>query len=249
MITAIFPTTIKNRKYLELAVYSLESNSSQSYKVIVSENGEGTPYAPGQWSAINRVLDQVDTEYVAIFNDDMYFAPDWDRMADFSYDCFCPNWIEPVTIGSAPPFLKLNAGDSLETFNMVVTDKFIKMNDEYNIENGFNLGCFIKTDLLKKIGGCDEMYDPYGSNGDTDLQMKIELAGVMPVRNRGMLIYHFGSKSESFTPDKQSYWQKNWDYLTDKWGFNRDDAKSDTWYCKNMIMYDKLKYHPDWEEK
>jgi hypothetical protein len=69
------------------------------------------------------------------------------------------------------------------------------------------------------------------------------------MRLRDVLVYHFSNKSGTFDGTHQDFWQNNWDYLQSKWGFNRDEAGSDTWYCKDMIMWDRLKYHPKWEGK
>jgi len=245
MLSIIIPTLKSNKKYLDLCIESLSENTTGDFKILVEENGKDTDYAPGQWGAVNRGLAKVDTDWTMVVNDDMYFPQGWDRYIDYSYDCFSPNWIEPPEVGSAPPFLKLNAGNTLETFNKEEVDKFALNNEDLSVENGFNLGFIIKTDLFRKIEGFDEMYDPYGSNGDSDFQYKLEIAGVTPKRNRSMLIYHFGSKSESFTPDKQSYWQKNYEYFTEKWGIKRADSP-DIWYHNLKIDKDQLKYKPDW---
>ena len=245
MISIIIPTLKSNHNYLDVCLDSLSENTKTSYEIFVEENGKDTPYAPGQWGAVNRALEKITTPWTMVANDDTYFPEGWDKYIDFSYDCFCPNYIEPPEVGSAPPFLKLNAGSDLDTFNKKEVDDFVAKNEDRTVENGFNLGFIIKTDLFKKIGGFDEMYDPYGSNGDSDFQYKLEIAGITPKRNRGMLVYHFGSKSESFTPDKQHYWQKNYDYFTEKWGIKRADSP-DIWYHNLKIDKDQLRYRPDW---
>ena len=245
MITAIFPTTPKTKPYLDLATSSLQNNSVNDYKIIVAENGAGTDYPQGQCTAVNRVLDKVDTEWTAVFNDDFYFPFNWDHQITFKFDVECPNWIEPMSVGSAPPFLKLDISDNIEAFNFNLVENFFEDNEDFRIENGFNLGFFIKTDLFKKIGGYDEAYDPWGSNSDSDLQYKLEIAGIQPKRNRGSLLYHFGSKSGTFDTERQSYWQKNWDYFVEKWGFYREESP-DIWNHNLHIPLDKLKYRPSW---
>lgn len=264
----------KNEDYLELCVTSLRE-SGITWDIIVVTNGASAPPKfnfrgitrhlhikdQGQGRAVNIGVSTLPTDinYFMVANDDMYFAPGWDKNLRFGFDCFSPNLVEPTNNhGSAPPFMKFNGGFTLEEFKKEAIDKFIKkeVNKEYSPqdknETGFNLPFFIKKKLWDCVGGYDEAYDPWGASSDTDLQMKIELAGVIPMRLRDVLVYHFSNKSGTFDfsePERQAFWQNNWEYLQDKWGFNRDEAGSDTWYHRNMIMYDKLKYHPEWEGK
>jgi hypothetical protein len=89
------------------------------------------------------------------------------------------------------------------------------------------------------------MYDPWSSNSDSDLEYKCILAGIQPKVLRGVFVYHFGMKSGTFDPDQQVYWQKNWDYFNEKWGFSRVDTpfiqKADV-----QIDTQKLKHKPKW---
>jgi glycosyltransferase involved in cell wall biosynthesis len=245
-VTVIIPTITKTADYLLKTTDSLVMNTTRFEPVIkIMLNGPGTDMPAGQCQAVNEAVNNVDTEWIMVCNDDFYFAPGWDKGLSFTHPCFSPNWIEPMEVGSAPPFLKLDGGSDLETFKQEVVDNFVSEHGDMTVENGFNLGFFIKTDIFRKIGGYDIMYDPYGSNSDSDLQYKLEIAGVQPKRCRGALIYHFGSKSDSVTPDKQVYWQKNYDYFTEKWGIVRADSP-DIWYHNLKIPIDQLKYRPDW---
>lgn len=253
-------------EYLKLCVESLRKSGFDGQIIVVTN---GSKYNPpldeiegisihlhtrdqGQCGAVNRGAQVATGDYLMISNSDMYYAPGWDKYLIPHYNVFSPNLIEPTdNAGSAAPFLKLDAGNSIETFDRKKVDDFVAKR-EYEIpdlELGFNLPFFIKRDLWDLLGGYDIAYDPWGASSDTDLQMKIELAGVTPRRLRNILVYHFSNKTPTFSPENQAFWQFNWDYLQEKWGFNRDEAGSDTWHCKNMIMWDKLKYHPDWERK
>ncbi len=124
------------------------------------------------------------------------------------------------------------------------------VNDDHVVEAGFNLPFFIDVELWRTIEGYDTKYDPWGSNSDTDLQTKINLAGVIPKRLRDVLVYHFSNKSGTFDGSHQEEWQRNFDYYRTKWGYTRDDEpKADVWYNKNIILRDKLIYDPDWAWK
>jgi len=247
LVSIIIPSLKKNEDYLNLCVNSLIEHTSFSFEILIAENGEGTDFPQGQCMAVNRVAKQAQGDWIMISNDDMYFPYDWDKKIDFEVsDCFSPNLVEPLEQGSAPPFLKLHAGNELN-FNRDMVNYFCLANKDEKIEHGMNFPVFIKKSLWDKIGGYDEKYDPWGSNGDNDLQNKIILAGVHPKRNRGMLVYHLGSKSGTCVNGQiahQDYWQKNWDYFIEKWGFPRTE---DPWGLVTIPAENK--FHPNWEVK
>lgn len=268
-VTAIIPTlAFKNTEYLKVCVESLRATTDWDIVVVSNGTKDKPVYSDikgitrhihtrdqGQANAVNIGAQTAspDTEYLFVSNDDMYYAPDWNKHLEFRFNCFSPNLVEPTNNkGSAKPFLKCNGGFTLEEFDKNEVDTFTSKRVDFNspdptFEIGFNLPFFIKKEVWDVIDGYDIAYDPWGSNSDTDLQTKIELAGIIPMRLKTVLVYHFSNKSGTFDGTHQDYWQNNWDYYTDKWGFNRDDTNGDPWYCHNMIDYNKLKYHPDWE--
>lgn len=264
-ITAIIPTTEKTKDYLKLCVESLRVTVDWDI-IVVSNGGDYYPLdipgmtirlhnkEQGQCRAVNLGTQRASsgTDYFFVSNDDMYYAPDWNKNLRFDDLCFSPNLIEPTNnAGSAPPFKKLDGGLTLEEFRKDIVDRYVweAIHNREEEETGFNLPFFIHKDVWQTIGGYDEKYDPWGSNSDTDLQTLIELAGVTPKRLRDVLVYHFGSKSGTFEAPNQELWWRNFIYYTDKFGFNRDQLGSDTWYCKDMIDWEKLKFKPDWVGK
>ncbi len=268
-ILAVIPTMPHNVKYAELCVRSLLDTTDFLIAVVVNGNdGKAlTDYEfpieddrvklivaniQGQCHAVNMGSQMLqDYDYLFVTNDDMYYAPGWMKELDEWPLCWSPNLIEPTNnAGSAPPFLKLDAGLTVEEFDKDKVDEFIREHDELEETTGFNLPFFIRHDLWVDIRGFDEYYDPWGSNSDTDLQTKVELAGVQPMRLRDHLVYHFSNKSGTFDGSHQTDWQRNWDYYTEKWGFNRDDEPiPDTWMATKMVNREKLIWHPDFEGK
>lgn len=263
-------------EYLKVCVESLRATTD--WDIVVVTNGtKGKPNLgnidgvtrhihtsdQGQGNAVNIGVQTVapDTDYIFISNSDMYYAPGWNDRLLFDHMCFSPNLVEPTNNnGSADPFLKYDGGFTLDEFSKGNVDMYVKAkidsmkvmfkgNFVKNEEVGLNFPVFIKKELWDTIGGYDIAYDPWGSNSDTDLQTKVELAGVTPIRILDVLVYHFSNKSGTFDGTHQDYWQNNWDYYLDKWGFDRDTTGGDPWYCKNMIDYDALKYHPSWKGK
>jgi hypothetical protein len=266
-VSIIIPTTRETLPYCELTVKSLR-DSGCHWDIIAVLNGTNEHYPKqmagarivinrdkGQCNAVNigARLSAPDSEYFFISNDDMYYAPGWDKNLRFDHPVFSPNLLEPTTgPGSAPPFLTIDGGFTLDTFDKAIVDEAVDQHVNTKMQTrattGFNFPVFIKADVWRTIGGYDTKYDPWGSNSDTDLQTKIELAGIQPMRLRDVLVYHFSNKSGTFDGTHQAEWQKNWDYYTSKWGFNRDDEpKPDTWMATNMVNREKNIYHPIWE--
>lgn len=253
--------------YLELCVESLRQ--SVDWPIIVVTNGsnikpeldiEGVTKhlhisTQGQCRAVNVGVQSVpeDSEYVLISNSDMYYAPKWAEHLRFEHPVFSPNLMEPVdNAGSAPPFLKEDGGLTLKEFKKDHIDGKVKQIADTGLvapENGFNFPFFIRKDVWDEIEGYDEAYDPWGSNGDTDLQTKIAVAGITPMRYLDVIVYHFSNKSGTFDGSHQAEWQQNWDYFTEKWGFNRDSFPADVWSHKNMVDWKNLRYKPTWLNK
>lgn len=260
-VAAIIPVLAGvTEEYAKLCIESLRATTD--WDIIVVSNGPGAKpdfskvkgvtvhlYTrdQGQCRAVNLGARWANgADYIFISNDDMYYAPGWNRNLIFAdMPVFSPNLVEPENNkGSAAPFLKLDAGYTLEEFDREKVDKFVA---DYNpLENqplheaGLNFPLFVRKDLWDFIGGYDEAYDPWGSNSDTDLQTRINLAGVQPMRMRDVLVYHFSNKSGTFE-GHQDFYSHNIEYFLDKFGFDRDQLGSDVWYNKDMLPKDKSK--------
>lgn len=249
----------ETQPYLKLCVESLRE-SGFGGEIIVVTNGIPTAETldidgisrrihtrtQGQCNAVNIGVSTTTSDYVMISNDDMYYAPDWDKNLRFDYPVFSPNLVEPNNNpGSAPPFLKFGNGFTLEQFQPKMVDGFIERQTDTKEpdEPGFNLPFFIKRNLWDLLGGYDTAYDPWSSNSDTDLQTRINLAGVTPMRLRDVLVYHFSNKSGTFDGTHQDFYQNNIDYFKSKFGFDRDELGSDVWMNKDMLpSAERIKY-------
>lgn len=268
-VAVIIPTLAHvTQDYLKLAVESLRATTDWDI-IVVSNGSKDKPdfrhikgitthlhtRDQGQCVAVNIGAQAVapDTDYLFISNDDMYYAPVWlNEMAEAEKWplVWSPNLVEPTNNnGSADPFMKLDAGFTLDEFKRDTVDSFVYSETRSpavpHTEPGFNFPLFIKKDLWQFLGGYDVAYDPWGSNSDTDLQTRINLAGVTPVRLRDVLVYHFSNKSGTFDGTHQDYYQNNIDYFRDKFGFDRDELGSDVWYNKDMIPEKKERVRYD----
>lgn len=269
-VSVVIPSFYEvDKDYLKVCVESLRA--TVDWDIIVVTNGTNTKPRiddihgitnhlhtrdQGQCIATNIGAQAVspNTDYIMVVNSDMYFPKNWGKdLVNDNYLCFSPNLVEPENnAGSAMPFLKLDAGFTLDEFKPALVEEFVNqrtMMPETDT-TGFNLPFFIRIDVWDAIGGYDTKYDPWGSNSDTDLQTKIELAGIQPMRVREMMVYHFSNKSGIFDGTHMTEWWHNFDYYRDKWGFTRDDEpKPDTWMAIGMVNKEMNKYHPDWEGK
>ena len=211
----------------------------------VNHTGDIVVKEQGQCKAVNAAVATVSTPWVLVTNDDMIYPPGWfDKINPIieNISCVSPKLIEPRP--GSPTFEVYFCGGAGGDFNK---DKFLDFAQNYKgtgLRTGFNMPLLIKKELWETIGGYDINYDPWGSNSDSDLEYKIKLAGVQPYQNTNCIVYHFSQTSGTFEPKNQPYWQKNWDYFIEKWGFPRTDEG--IWEASFNIPVDR-KFNPWWE--
>ena len=229
-------------------------------EIIVAHNGQNDCKHPrqfditaqGQCLTVNAVAATVNTPWIFVTNDDMIYAPGWFGMLTTPLKgdelCISPMLIEPKP--GAPTFEVYFCGGAGGDFDKEKFYQYVRSTTPtiyQPLRTGFNLPFLISKELWDLVGGYDINFDPWGSNGDSDLEYKIRLAGVQPYQNTNCIVYHFSQTSGTFHPDNQSYWQKNWDYFIEKWGFPRTDEG--IWEA-NFVMPDKERiFRPEWEGK
>lgn len=203
----------------------------------------------GQNKAVNAGVAITDTPWIFVTNDDMIYKNSWwdDLTIDLPENIMCisPKLIEPNE-QHAPTFDYYFCGGAGGDFDKAKWLEFAKNYQGQGLRTGFNLPFLIKREVLDIIATYDVNYDPWGSNGDSDLQAKIHLAGVQPYQNTNCIVYHFSQTSGTGSPENRPYWQKNWDYFIFKWGFERQSSPK-VWQSVDIIDYERLKYHPWWE--
>ena len=208
----------------------------------------------GQCKAVNAAVAISSTPWVLVTNDDMVYPPRWweNLTTGFSEGsdkilCISPKLIEPRS--GAPTFEVYFCGGTGGDFDKEKWLEFAKNYQGQGLRTGFNLPFLIKKELWDLVGGYDVNFDPWGSNGDSDLEYKIRLAGVQPYQNRNSIVYHFSQTSGTFHPDNRDYWQDNWNYFIQKWGFPRTDEG--IWEANFHIptKEEGRIFQPDWEEK
>ena len=202
----------------------------------------------GQCKGVNAAASIVDTPWLFITNNDMVYAPGWwDKLVgtlDTSLLCVSPKLVEPRP--GAPTFEVYFCGGAGGDFDKMKWLEFASNYKGQGMRTGFNLPFLMSRELWDTVGGYDINYDPFGSNGDSDLEYKIKLAGVQPMQNTDCIVYHFSQTSGTFLPENDSYRFKNYAYFKEKWGFDRTD--DGVWEATFEIPPEN-KFHPLWEVK
>lgn len=256
-VTVIIPHLgeTKEQEYAFNECYASLRESTPEIRIVVAKNG-GACIHPrdvrvvdqGQNKAVNAGIAITDTEWVMVSNDDMIYPPGWfEKLTEGMEDkmCVSPKLIEPRS--GAPTFEVYFCGGAGGDFDKPKFFEFAKNHNGTGYRTGFNLPFLIKRELLDIISTYDINYDPWGSNGDSDLEYKIRLAGVQPYQNTDCIVYHFAETSGTSNPINRPYWQKNWDYFIAKWGFERASGNS-IWQADFEIPEDKLIYRPWWKD-
>lgn len=249
---------------LKECLTSLQENSPEIRVIVVKNGSTGCDcyydirvMDQGQCKAVNAAVVTTNTRWIFISNDDMIFPPSWFFNLTVGYPvkykniCLSPKLVEPRS--GAPTFLVEFCGGAGGDFNK---QKFLDFAENYplssgvaNYKTGFNFPVLMRRDLWDLIGTYDINYDPWGSNGDSDLQYKIMLAGIQPMQVQNCLVYHFSQTSGTFESKNDSYRFKNYAYFKEKWGFERTD--NGIWES-NFTIPSKEEgriYLPEWEGK
>ena len=258
-VSIIIPVFINNPKikdnwtYLEKCMHSLKKNSKEEHEIIVTTNNGERVECPiegvkqihteqqGQCIAVNMAVREAKNEYVMIIDDDMVFPTNWEELTEKAkeYDFISGNLMERG--GS----FVVNSCGGLADFDeqKFEADALMLKKDEWETGFGFPLLC--KKSVWELVEGYDEGYDPWGSNCDSDLEYKLMLAGIMPMRWKGVLVYHFAHGSGTFEPAQDQFWRANLRRFEEKWGLLRANSPH-IWSCDFVIDGEKLRYRPSW---
>jgi hypothetical protein len=217
----------------------------------------------GQCMAVNAAVATTNTKYIMVSNGDMIYPPSWwEKVSSWYGTLFHPetDTVSPILVeprAGAPTFEVYFCGGAGGDFDKQKFFQYDKQrHEEYKAppdgkkgtRSGFNLPFIISRELWDTIGGYDINYDPWGSNGDSDLEYKVKLAGGQSIQIVDWRVYHFSQTSGTFHPDNYAYWQKNFAYFKEKWGFDRTD--DGIWEATFDIPKPPERiYTPEWEGK
>lgn len=263
-ISIIIPTLKDNVEYLKTTIGSIKKYSTLQHEIIVVINDIKINEVPkeildiqdiklismeekGQCIAVNGGVNVASSEYILVSDDDVVFSPNWEDLTEKikEVDFLSGNFMENEKKGgAAAPFIRNDCGNLPEEFNWKKWEKdSVEMREE-KWENGFGFPFVCKKELWQRIGGYDILYDPFGSQCDSDLCYSLMLTGIMPKRWRGVLTYHFAQVSGIFwKKEAEPYLQRNRSYFERKWGIGRAPSPQ-IWYCEFGIPLDNLRYKP-----
>ena len=260
-ISIIIPTFSEvSQDYVKMTVESIKKYSTEEHEIIVVSNPDPFYEIPidgikrlhspsqGQCAAVNLGVREATNEYVLISDDDVVFPPNWEELIEKAkeVDFLSGVFMERGQGVPCDPYVIYNPGDTPATFRWEEFEQKAIELAEPRWENGFGFPLLFKKSLWEEIEGYDENYDPWGSNCDSDLEYKLMLRGIMPMRWRGVVTYHFACVSGTFTrPEAQPYWHKNTNYFSEKWGITRARIPA-IWHCDFKIDGKTLRYKPSW---
>ena len=247
----------QQERALDICLQSLQETIFDTTEVLIARNGNKCKNhgyavdvnAQGQCKGVNAVAGITDAKWLLITNDDMVYAPNWlekmlHTVKKYNLKYLCPNLVEPRP--GAPPFLVQPFGGAGGDFQKDKWITFANSHQELKLEQGFNLPFLIEHDIWNRVGGYDINYDPWGSNGDSDLQAKLILGGLDTMRDRNIIVYHFSQTSGTFEPQNHGYWEKNYAYFKKKWGFDRQPDSNKVWYSRDIVDFANCQYKPEW---
>ena len=239
--------------------YASLRESVPDMQIVVAKNGPACQHLrdvrvlkQGQCMATNAAVAITNQPWILVTNDDMIYPLGWWKRLNASrLDrlCISPRLIEPRR--GAPTFIEYFCGGAGGDFDKRKFLDFVKEHTTgpATVVHGFNLPFLISRELWDTVGGYDINYDPWGSNGDSDLEYKIKLAGIQSYQSNYCFVYHFSQTSGTFHPSNDEYRFRNYAYFKEKWGFPRTDEG--IWEADFIIptKEEGRIFFPDWEGK
>jgi len=234
----------KNGKEYKLE-YIIETNSEENTK--------------GIGGGMNECAKHVNTEYIMFLHADMFVSKDWDLE---SYKIFqkyqnVPMWVSsqrfqpnlfneqsrPGTLVFPYEEFGYKYDDFQEQYFLDYAFQFTTLNPDKEMEKGEGVSGLIRKTDWDFIGGNDPQFAPAYWE-DTDLFIRMQLAGYKFVLTSNSVVFHFGSRSDksNFPTDEivrsersKIYEQQGAVKFYKKWGFMpaRNDEQFVT-YPKNI---------------
>lgn len=218
-----------------------ENQEKYDIKWFREDNSEENTKGIG--GGMNVCAKLVETEYIMFLHADMFVSQDWDLNALKIFDKY-PN--QPLWISSQrfqPNLFRENSrpgtlvfpyeefGYKYDDFNedyfIKFASEFSKINPDVEIEKGEGVSGLIRKKDWDYIGGNDPRFAPAYWE-DTDLFIRMQLAGYKFVMTSNSVVFHFGSRSDksNFPTDEivrsersKMYEQRGSQRFFEKWGF------------------------------
>ena len=268
MFSIIIPT-FNNVKYLKNCIESILKNSNFTHQIIphVNNGSDGTleylknqniefthtKYNAGICTGMNMAVKKSRYEYILYAHDDFYFCPKWDSILKNEVEKLDHNkfYLSGTMVNNGQ--IKLDCGNTLETFDENKLLKEIDNSNYYDFQGSTWAPHLIHINLWNKVGGFSEEFFP-GTGSDPDLNMKLWNEDVRIFKGiNNFKVYHFGSivtrKYKNHPTIKTESGSKGAKIFLLKWGitidfFKKHYLKSDTKYDGALDLPRKsLKYY------
>ena len=243
LVTIVIPFVNQSESTL-VTVHSILNNCSVAVKIILVDDGSNkeeleiinndiaqfsnillvkNTYEHGFASAINRGLVEVESDYTILCNNDVVVTKGAvERLLKLA------NAKEVGIIGcmsnNASGFQQVEYSEYNNLDEMYLFANKYCNNNKYKIINFPRVAFFftlIKKEVIAKIGGLDERFNP-GNFEDDDFCLRSNIVGYKTIIAGDVFIHHYGSKSfreEGFNKYKKLL-EINEDKFIDKWGAN-----------------------------
>lgn len=197
-LTVIVPTW-NNPQQLHDTLVSLSRNTDFTGRILVVNNGDeglalyqsiqGAVPREVDWidagknlgwmGAINLALEEVQTEYVCMLNDDVLFPP-----ASYEFWKRLLSWFDIVDVGAVGPSSNFVMG-SQNAFHH-------GLHPTLSVQFLIGFCAVYRTKVLRELGGLDESL-PGGD--DLDISIRVRDAGWQMVADRRVYLHHIGQQT------------------------------------------------------
>jgi|SRR5579862_1802987 len=221
----------------------------QNLTVIIEHNDEG--HTKGIGGGMNECAKHVKTKYIMFLHADMFVSNNFDLHLVEIFD----KYAEPMYSSKPGPMLWVNplrfqpncfnendrpgtcffpyeqfgykADDFDEDTFIEYAKTFSQLNPNVEYEKGEGVSGLIEKTTWDWIGGNDERFAPAYWE-DTDIFIRMQLAGVKFITTTNSVVFHFGSRSDksNFPTDEivrsersKLYEQRGAKKFFEKWGF------------------------------
>lgn len=196
----------------------------------------------GIGGGMNVCAKHVKTELIMFLHADMFVSKNWDLEALkiferksqamwVSSQRFQPNLFKEESRPGTIVFPYEEFGHTYQNFDephfIEYAEEFSKLNPDANVEKGEGVSGLIRKEDWDYIGGNDPIFAPAYWE-DTDLFIRMQLAGFKFVMTSNSVVFHFGSRSDksNFPTDdivrserSKMYEQRGAERFYKKWGF------------------------------
>jgi GT2 family glycosyltransferase len=217
-----------------------ENYLKYKFKVYTQENDE--EHTNGIGGGMNFCAKRVETEFIMFLHADMFVSKNWDWEALKVFDGksqamwvssqrFQPNLFKEESRPGTIVFPYEEFGHTYKDFNepyfIEYAEAFSKLNPNVEVEKGEGVSGLIRKSDWDYIGGNDPIFAPAYWE-DSDLFIRMQLAGFKFVMTSNSVVFHFGSRSDksNFPTDEivrsersKMYEQRGAERFFKKWGF------------------------------